>query len=236
MNYEISCESKRLVAYFMLSGGLDSAVAAFYAKKELRPEILKAIFISRLVEGADVHKAYLKEKLYAKMHAKWLGVSEKNFYEFKIPFSWYADFKRKQADIYPYGRNLVYIAVAASFISMDMKLFDPQGKAYLVLGFNRDDGHDAKKDFVHVMEKAIELGTYKEYAMHKLIELYTPFIDEHKSSIIKYASENKIDWVLKNSWSCYFSEDVHCGKCNGCVSRKEAFRIAGVPDPTEYKY
>ena len=95
MNYEISDARRRVIIYFMLSGGLDSAVAAFYAKKKLRPEVLKAIFISRLVKGADVHKAYPKEKMYAKMHAKWLGVPEKNFYEVNIPFSWYADFKRR---------------------------------------------------------------------------------------------------------------------------------------------
>jgi 7-cyano-7-deazaguanine synthase len=27
---------------------------------------------------------------------------------------------------------------------------------------------------------------------------------------------------------------VHCGKCGTCVERKEAFALAGLPDPTVY--
>jgi len=225
------------VAYFMLSGGLDSAVAGFRAVKELKPDILKAIFISRFVEGGNVHKAYRKEILYARIHARrLLNIPEENFYEIHVPFSWYADFKRRRPDIYPYGRNLVYIAVAASFISMDMKFINPMGKAYLVLGFNIEDGHDAKKEFLKVLEKAVKLGTYQEFTLGKLIKFSHPFIGEPKSKIIEYARDNKIEWIFKESWSCYLGEEIHCGKCAGCEKRKKAFNDAGVPDPTEYKF
>ena len=37
-----------------------------------------------------------------------------------------------------------------------------------------------------------------------------------------------------NTWSCYKGEEVHCGKCPTCLSRKEAFLLNGLADPTEY--
>ncbi|MEO0242907.1 MAG: hypothetical protein ABIM42_07730 [candidate division WOR-3 bacterium] len=64
-----------------MSGDLDSAGVALYTKMQLKPEILKALFISRLMKDTMVHKAYVKENLYAKKHAKELGISDKRFLE-----------------------------------------------------------------------------------------------------------------------------------------------------------
>ena len=32
----------------------------------------------------------------------------------------------------------------------------------------------------------------------------------------------------------YKGLDLHCGRCGTCVERREAFHLAGVPDPTQY--
>ncbi len=37
-----------------------------------------------------------------------------------------------------------------------------------------------------------------------------------------------------DTWSCYKGGETHCGTCGTCYERKEAFELAGVPDPTEY--
>ena len=39
----------------------------------------------------------------------------------------------------------------------------------------------------------------------------------------------------KETWSCYEGREVHCGLCGTCTERKEAFELAGVPDPTIYR-
>ena len=36
------------------------------------------------------------------------------------------------------------------------------------------------------------------------------------------------------TWSCYVGGEMHCGECGTCVERREAFLLAGVPDPTAY--
>lgn len=42
--------------------------------------------------------------------------------------------------------------------------------------------------------------------------------------------------VLFNSWSCYKNDDIHCGKCDSCVNRKNAFKLANVVDETKYTF
>ena len=37
------------------------------------------------------------------------------------------------------------------------------------------------------------------------------------------------------TWSCYKGGAKHCGKCGTCVERREAFLLAGLPDPTAYE-
>jgi len=42
-----------------------------------------------------------------------------------------------------------------------------------------------------------------------------------------------VDYAM--TWSCYKGGEIHCGKCGTCVERQEAFRLAGVADPTVYE-
>ena len=37
-----------------------------------------------------------------------------------------------------------------------------------------------------------------------------------------------------HTWSCYKGGALHCGRCGTCVERREAFLVAGLPDPTVY--
>ncbi|MBI5449682.1 7-cyano-7-deazaguanine synthase [Candidatus Gottesmanbacteria bacterium] len=40
---------------------------------------------------------------------------------------------------------------------------------------------------------------------------------------------------IHRSWSCYLKGIFHCGRCNGCWSRKQAFIDAKVVDRTQYR-
>ena len=39
---------------------------------------------------------------------------------------------------------------------------------------------------------------------------------------------------FSRTYSCYKGGAVHCGVCSTCMERREAFREAGIPDPTAY--
>jgi 7-cyano-7-deazaguanine synthase len=53
-----------------------------------------------------------------------------------------------------------------------------------------------------------------------------------KSAIVRRGAELGVDFG--RTWSCYKGGEVHCGTCGTCVERREAFHLAGVPDPTAY--
>ncbi len=64
------------------------------------------------------------------------------------------------------------------------------------------------------------------------VSLYTPFVHRPKSDIVSVGAAQGTPF--KDTWSCYKGGDIHCGRCGTCVERREAFDIAGVPDPTQY--
>ena len=79
---------------------------------------------------------------------------------------------------------------------------------------------------MHAMGAAIKAGTYAD------IDLLRPFIAMRKEDIAARGHELGVDF--SQTWSCYKGQDIHCGVCGTCVERREAFQIAGLPDPTEY--
>jgi len=85
---------------------------------------------------------------------------------------------------------------------------------------------DCREEFMAAMADAITLGTYEK------IDLIRPLISLRKEEIAVRGSELVVDFA--QTWSCYKGGEIHCGKCGTCVERREAFQVAGLPDPTEY--
>jgi len=85
---------------------------------------------------------------------------------------------------------------------------------------------DCREDFMRAMGEAMRLGTYAG------VELLRPFISWNKAQIAIEGARLGVDFA--RTWSCYQGEEVHCGRCGTCVERREAFLVAGLPDPTFY--
>ena len=85
---------------------------------------------------------------------------------------------------------------------------------------------DCRPEFADAVAAALRICHYKP------IELERPFVDMTKADIVRLGAELGVDF--SKTWSCYKGGEKHCGKCGTCVERREAFRLAGVPDPTEY--
>ena len=62
------------------------------------------------------------------------------------------------------------------------------------------------------------------------VALLAPFVDQTKADIVRAGAE--ADTPFDQTWSCYKGGAVHCGRCGTCVERREAFHLAGIPDPT----
>jgi len=119
-------------------------------------------------------------------------------------------------------RNGIMLSIAGGFA-------ESIGAEGLVIAAHAGDHAiypDCREAFMKAMGEAIRLGTYAG------IKLIRPFIAMSKAEIAARGSELAVDY--SRTWSCYVGGEVHCGECGTCVERREAFIVAGIPDPTKY--
>ena len=64
------------------------------------------------------------------------------------------------------------------------------------------------------------------------VALHVPFVHHSKADIVTEGA--RVNTPFDQTWSCYKGGDLQCGRCGTCVERREAFNLAGVPDPTVY--
>ena len=86
---------------------------------------------------------------------------------------------------------------------------------------------DCRPQFVAAMDAAMQAGTYEG------VTLVAPYTDISKADIVRRGTQLGIDYG--ETYSCYRGGDHHCGTCGTCTERREAFREAGIPDPTAYE-
>ena len=85
---------------------------------------------------------------------------------------------------------------------------------------------DCRPEFVDALDRAVHLCDFNP----PLLE--APFIHKTKAQICQQGAEE--DAPLELSYSCYEGKILHCGVCGTCCERREAFKIAGMSDPTVY--
>ena len=86
---------------------------------------------------------------------------------------------------------------------------------------------DCRPEFVNAMDGAMQAGTYEG------VRLAAPYTNLTKADLVRRGAQMGIDYSL--TYSCYKGGEKHCGTCGTCTERREAFRTAGVPDPTAYE-
>lgn len=138
----------------------------------------------------------------------------------EIPDGHYAEENMKRT-VVPF-RNGIMLAVACGFA-------ETSGAEGLVIAAHSGDHAiypDCRESFMEAMAAAMKSGTYAG------IELLRPFIAMDKTAIAREGAALGVDF--SRTWSCYKGGGLHCGTCGTCVERREAFLLAGVPDPTIY--
>lgn len=139
----------------------------------------------------------------------------------EIPDGHYAEETMKRT-VVPF-RNAIMLSIATG-------LAESRGADALVIASHSGDHAiypDCREPFMHAMATAMTEGTYAR------IELLRPFIDLDKTAIARLGHSLNVDYG--KTWSCYKGHARHCGTCGTCVERREAFLLAGIPDPTDYE-
>lgn len=119
-------------------------------------------------------------------------------------------------------RNGIMLSVAAG-------LAETHNLKYVMLA-NHGGDHaiypDCRPEFIDAMSQAIEAGTYSR------TQVLAPYTNITKADISARGHQLGINYA--ETWSCYKGGEHHCGRCGTCTERREAFRLAGIPDPTVY--
>jgi len=212
----------------LLSGGMDSVTAFYEALR--KHQVVAALSFDY---GAK-HNA--SELGFARLHAARSGVRHQvvalDFVNElfnsallrsggEIPDGHYAEETMKQT-VVPF-RNGIMLAIATGFA-------ESIGADGLVIAAHAGDHAiypDCRESFMQAMAAAMGEGTYAN------IRLLRPFITADKVGIARRGVELGINYA--ETWSCYKGGRIHCGVCGTCVERREAFLVAGLPDPTDYE-
>jgi len=118
------------------------------------------------------------------------------------------------------GRNLILLAKALVAAALD-------GWPTLAMGSLAGNPFpDATPDFF------VDLATVASKALATPLTIVTPYRGLHKADVIRRGRDLPLELTL--SCAAPTAEGLHCGACNKCRERVEAFGEAGVPDRTRY--
>jgi len=217
-------------AVVLLSGGLDSTTALYWAKKKgYAPTALAVRYGQRHVRelaaaravarraGVPVHEVTLA--------LPWLGGSSLTNKSLKLPKIALAKIgKGGIPSTYVPGRNTMFLSLAAS-------LADAIGAHALVIGANALDysGYpDCRPPFLNAFSKVAKLGT-RVGAEGGSMKVLAPLLRLDKKGIVRLA--RRVGAPLELTWSCYAGGSKPCGTCDSCQLRAKGFREAGTEDP-----
>jgi 7-cyano-7-deazaguanine synthase len=90
---------------------------------------------------------------------------------------------------------------------------------------------DCRPEFIASFDTMQRIATEGFADPH--LRLESPFVHLGKHQIVQLGTRLQVPFA--DTWSCYKGGEKHCGTCGTCFERKEAFKLADVPDPTEYE-
>lgn len=207
------------------SGGLDSttllyeererialAVTFDYGSNHAAREIACARkHCQRLgIEHLVIDLAFMKQHFNSSLLSGADAVPEGNY-----------DEENMKSTVVPF-RNGIMLSIACGLAeSRDLKR---------VLIANHGGDHaiypDCRPEFISAMDAAMQAGTYVG------VKIAAPYTNLTKAELVRRGTALGIDYG--ETYSCYKGGEKHCGCCGTCTERKEAFREAGIPDPTTY--
>jgi 7-cyano-7-deazaguanine synthase len=220
----------RKKAVVLLSGGLDSTTALYWAKtKGYAPVALGVRYGQRHVRELKAARAVAR-KAGAPFHEvsftlPWLEGSSLTNKKLKLPDIALAKIGTGPIpSTYVPGRNTIFLSLAAS-------LADAIGAEAIVIGANALDysGYpDCRPPFLDAFSKVARLGT-KRGSEGKALKVLAPLLRLDKKGIVRLAE--KVGAPLSLTWSCYAGSARPCGRCDSCRLRAKGFREAGAEDP-----
>ncbi len=225
-----SGDARLRLAVCLVSGGMDSCVAAAVANEEA--DELAFLHVSygqrteqrerRAFEELAEHYEAKKRLVVSLEHLAQIGGSSLTDKDIAVSSAALAG-QGIPTSYVPF-RNAHLLSIATSWAEVT-------GAQAIYIGAVAEDSSgypDCRPEFYEAFQQVIISGTKPETQ----IEIRTPVIALKKSEIVKLGQRLKSPFEL--TWSCYRNSDKACGDCDSCALRLRAFSTAGVTDPIPY--
>jgi 7-cyano-7-deazaguanine synthase len=217
-------------AIVLLSGGLDSFIAAAIAKDQ--GFVLYALSV-------DYGQRHARELESARAVARALGVEQ--HLELAVDLRAMGGSSLTSDAAVPRDRDLhtpgipsTYVPARNTiFLSLALGWAEVVGAHDVVIGVNALDysGYpDCRPEFIGAFERLAALAT-RAGVEGAPFRVHAPLISLSKADIIRRGAALGLDYGLTHS--CYDPavDGSPCGRCDSCVLRAKGFQEAGVPDP-----
>jgi 7-cyano-7-deazaguanine synthase len=222
-------------AVCLLSGGLDSCVAAAVARS--RGYDLHALSLDygqrharELQAAKDVARALgAREHKVVRVDLAALGGSALTDRAVAVPVG------RSEAAMaegipvtYVPARNTVFLAIAMGWA----EALDADAVYYGAHALDYSGYPDCRPEFVQAFQALADVAT-KRGVQGQPIRVEAPLLHKTKADIVRLGQE--LGAPLAKTWSCYLGGSKQCGRCDSCQLRRKGFREAGLDDPLPYE-
>ena len=218
-------------AVVLLSGGMDSATAAYeakargydiyalhtsYGQKTESKELACAETLADDLEARDflhIETSHLSAIGASSLTDDEMAVEDADLESDEVPTS-YVPFRN------------------ANLLSMAVSYAEANDCDAVFVGAHSEDysGYpDCRPEFFDAFERMVDVGTKPETS----ISLEVPFVHDSKTEIARRGVDLGVPF--EHTWSCYRAEEPACGTCDSCAFRLQAFQNIGVEDPIAYE-
>jgi 7-cyano-7-deazaguanine synthase len=203
-------------AVVLFSGGLDSTVALWWAKKKWKIYALTFKYgklnsnevrsAKRLARRAQVARHFVVDVRFLKQLSELRkrlanqGLGLGSFPPTYVP-----------------GRNTIFLGIAAHYAEIC------NAKHIITGHIGRDPFPDSKPAYIRAMNNALSQGSWLRGKRGPRIT--TPFERSRKEDVVRLAL--KLEVPLNLTWSCHRNGKRPCGKCPGCLDRTRALSMFG---------
>jgi 7-cyano-7-deazaguanine synthase len=218
------------LAVILLSGGLDSCVAATVARRDYELALFHADYgqrtVRRELRAFREQAVFFQTRRILEVGLNFLGaIGGSSLTDDSCPIPMGATEPPGLPPTYVPFRNTILIAAAVAWAEV-------MSATAIFIGANEIDSPgypDCRPEYYDAYNRLITLGTGPD--TH--IQIHTPLIHLDKAGIVRLGLE--LGAPLELTWSCYQNEDRACGRCSSCRLRLKGFAEAGVKDPIPYE-
>jgi 7-cyano-7-deazaguanine synthase len=215
----------RKKAVVLLSGGLDSAVGLWWAKKQ---------GWNCVALSFDYGQRHKREMKSAVLLARRARVPHQTV-RFSLPWGGSTLTTNKKAlphhTLSNIGRGKIpstYVPARNTlFLSFGLSWADQMGAEAIVIGANALDysGYpDCRPNYLRAFENMGRFGTRMGAEKNKRIRVLAPLVRLNKAQIVRLGRKLRVP--IEITWSCYLGGARPCGRCDSCQLRDKGFREA----------